>query len=57
MHVYPRLAKTIAKVAEEFHIMKTRFPSEDMDEVGWMNDNPRKPFRQVLYHNVLFSFF
>lgn len=52
MHVYPRLAKTIAKVAEEFHIMKTRFPSEDMDEVGWMNDNPRKPFRQVLYRNV-----
>ena len=28
-------------------------PSEDMDEVGWMNDNPRKPFRQTVYRNVL----
>lgn len=23
-----------------------------MDEVSWMNDNPRKPFRQTLYNNV-----
>ena len=52
VHVYPRLASVFAKVASEYGIVKTRFPSEDMDEVGWMNDNPRKPFRQTLYINV-----
>lgn len=53
VHVYPRLAECIATVLEEYGITKTRFPSEDMDEVGWMNDNPRKPFRQAIHHNVL----
>lgn len=50
--MYPRFASTLAKVAKEYGIFKTRFPSEDMDEVSWMNDNPRKPFRQTLYNNV-----
>ena len=53
VHVYPRFAEAIAMVLQEYGITKTRFPSEDMDEVGWMNDNPRKPFRQTVYRNVL----
>ena len=48
-------AECIATVLEEYGITKTRFPSEDMDEVGWMNDNPRKPFRQSIHRNVLLS--
>ena len=53
VHVYPRFAEAIAMVLQEYGITTTRFPSEDMDEVGWMNDNPRKPFRQTVYRNVL----
>lgn len=52
MHVYPRFAEAIAAVLQEYGISKVRFPSEDMDEVGWMNNNPRKPFRQTIYRNV-----
>ena len=52
VHTYPYLAETIASVFEEYGIHKTRFPSEDMDEVGWMNNNPRKPFRQLIYASV-----
>ena len=37
---------------EELHITKTRFCSEDMNEVSWMNTNPRKSFRQLIYRNV-----
>lgn len=52
VHVYPRFAEAIAMVLQEYGITKTRFPSEDMDEVGWMNDNPRKldTVRSVLAH-------
>ena len=40
---------------QEFGISKTRFPSEDMDEVSWMNTHPRKMFRQQVYENTLAS--
>lgn len=53
VHVYPRFAEAIAIVFHEYGVTKTRFPSEDMDEIGWMNDNPRKAFRQAVYRNVL----
>ena len=52
VHLYPSLAETIASVMQEFGISKTRFPSEDMDEVSWMNTHPRKMFRQQVYENV-----
>ena len=54
VHVYPHFAEAIAIVFDEYGVTKTRFPSEDMDEVGWMNDNPRKAFRQAVYRNVPF---
>ena len=52
VHMYPRFADRIATVFEEYGIHRTRFPSEDMEEVGWMNANPRKSFRQVTHQNV-----
>lgn len=55
VHLYPSLTETIASVMEEFHITKTRFLSEDMNEVSWMNSNPRKSFRQLIYQNVSLS--
>lgn len=55
VHLYPCLTETIASVMEEFSITKTRFLSEDMNEVSWMNTNPRKSFRQLIYHNVSLS--
>lgn len=55
VHLYPCLTETVASVMEELHITKTRFLSEDMNEVSWMNTNPRKAFRQLIYQNVFLS--